>query len=254
MSTKFGQSMYRRRTNRGDESVAPSALRVEYDTLASVIFWSDPVSAPRQNLVQDERLQGNNSNDRRLPVQYSSVTNLRDYLRFYAVSGDSRAFKAEPLPVYLPVDASDETARVNPSAKWESRHLDFEGVASAVLLANAKDFLERSPTPSESVDAYFVSLLDQRVTLIEAKSSIRSEAMHVVPRDTEARWKQLNERRLRLIDKDIGRVLTEEEKEELIELEKKAGEYMNRFTPLPFGIIDRIKACAAKEGLNVSVD
>jgi hypothetical protein len=67
-------------------------------------------------------------------------------------------------------------------------------------------------------------------------------------------WELLNERRLRLIDKDIDEGLSDAERTELDELEKKAEDYLNRVAPLPFEMIEKLKACAAKDGLRVDLD
>ncbi len=64
-------------------------------------------------------------------------------------------------------------------------------------------------------------------------------------------WQQLNQRRLTLIDKDMGRGLSPSEEKELEDLEKWAEDYMATAFPISFEIIDRLKECAERDGLIV---
>ncbi len=81
-----------------------------------------------------------------------------------------------------------------------------------------------------------------------------AELVCAVNRATEVPWEQLNERRLSLIDKDIDQGLSAAEQVELAELEKKAEEHFDKIAPLSFEIIDRLKECAARDGLTVELD
>jgi hypothetical protein len=57
-----------------------------------------------------------------------------------------------------------------------------------------------------------------------------------------------------LIEKDIDQGLSVAEKAELDELEKKAEDYMDANAPVSFEMIDRLKECAARDGLAVKLD
>ncbi len=116
------------------------------------------------------------------------------------------------------------------------------------MFTQVKHLSEGPPTPSESVDASLRGYLDQLTY------RYRVAALSVSRLDAKASWEKLNQRRLTLIGKDIERGLSAAEKVELDDLEKRAEEYMNRVAPVPFGIIERLKACAVKDGLNVSID
>ncbi len=116
--------------------------------------------------------------------------------------------------------------------------LPGEGLAIAGRTGN--DLPVGSPTLSESIDA--------RLRLLSAR------VMDDINRATEAAWDRLNRRRLKLIDKDMEQGLSAAEKAELDELENKARDYVNRLFPLPFGMLEKLRECAAKDGFTVNLD
>jgi hypothetical protein len=104
----------------------------------------------------------------------------------------------------------------------------------------SKDAPWGSPTLSESIDARL--------------QSARAELVGPINRIAEAHWEEINGRRLNLIDRDIEHGLSAAEKAELDELEKVAEDYVNRVAPLPFGMLEKLKECAAKDGFIISLD
>lgn len=83
---------------------------------------------------------------------------------------------------------------------------------------------------------------------------LSARVMDDINRATEGAWDRLNRRRLKLIDKDMEHGLSAVEKAELDELEKEAEDYVNRVAPLPFGMLEKLKECAAKDGFIISLD
>jgi hypothetical protein len=73
-------------------------------------------------------------------------------------------------------------------------------------------------------------------------------------RRDDAVWDKLNQRRLELIDRDIGQGLSVSERAELEDLEKKADDYLDKVAPLPFEMIEKLKAALAEDGLTVDLD
>jgi hypothetical protein len=117
-----------------------------------------------------------------------------------------------------------------------------------------KGFPARSQTPSESIDARVRSLFNSLLRGSEELRLLRAGLVSAIDRATEAPWEQVNRRRLDLIDKDIEHGLSAAEKAELDVLEKKAEDYTNANAPVCFEIIDRLKECAARDGLTVNLD
>jgi hypothetical protein len=70
----------------------------------------------------------------------------------------------------------------------------------------------------------------------------------------EASWEELNQRRHNLIDKDMQEGLTPGEEAELRVLEEKAEGYLDLVAAEPFDIFERLKQCAARDGLTVNLD
>jgi hypothetical protein len=107
-------------------------------------------------------------------------------------------------------------------------------------------------TPSEIVDARLRAIFES----LRGGSGSGRMALVVDGADqgSQSAWEHVNERRLSLIEKDIDQGLSVAEKAELDELEKKAEDYMDANAPVSFEMIDRLKECAARDGLAVKLD
>lgn len=124
---------------------------------------------------------------------------------------------------------------------------------SVVFVSLSKDDVQEGVrTPSEIIDARLRAFLG----LVPGGSGSSRVLLVVdgVDQGGESTWEQLNERRLSLIEKDIEQGLSAAEKAELDELEKKAEDYMDANAPVSFEMIDRLKECAARDGLAIKLD
>lgn len=70
-----------------------------------------------------------------------------------------------------------------------------------------------------------------------------------IPSASPSGWPGKNARRLELIDKTVGKGLTAAETEELRELQKECDRFLEVLQPLPFDVLEQVKACARREGL-----
>ncbi len=153
-----------------------------------------------------------------------------------------------------PVRPPDEAAQVYTSNGGHSSVVRSSRDRVRVVVRNSGDRATLTRTPSESIDARIWLVLESCRGSFEVSQSLGSDQTAAMTRATEALWVQLNQRRLGLIDKDIEHGLSTAEQAELDDLEKKAQEHLDANAPVSFEIIDRLKECAARDGLTVELD
>jgi len=120
--------------------------------------------------------------------------------------------------------------------------------------------------PANGADATYIQPVDSAAsssaTAVPSPQASSGRPIHVpvppkgssTPLSAEAWWERLNERRLRLIDKDIDQGLSAAERAELDGLEQKAEEYVNARFPVDFSVIEKLKRCAERDGFTVKAD
>jgi hypothetical protein len=118
-----------------------------------------------------------------------------------------------------------------------------------------QDHLEGLPLLSKFIETLVRTTFESYASMSSGIArSIRVGAVSAFHPGKEVSWEDLNRRRHNLIDKDMDKGLTPGEEAELRILQEKAEEYLDLVDPEPFGIFERLKECAAKDGLTVNLD
>jgi hypothetical protein len=149
-----------------------------------------------------------------------------------------------------PENKSLESLLKHKLVKRGKKHPTTEHYHYSISRAGEKH-LASSPAPAPMTRSTFESYSSTRSGIAHR---LRVGAVSAAHPGEEASWEEPNQRRHNLIDKDMEEGLTPAEKAELHVLEEKAEEYLNDVDPQPFGIFQRLKECAAKDGLTVNLD
>lgn len=137
----------------------------------------------------------------------------------------------------------------------DKRRSEVSGLYDLEKTVRQKHSPEEEILPSNSIEALIRSVLESSLSVSsEAYRWLRMWAVSAFHPDREVSWEDLNQRRLNLIEKDIDQSLTPAEEAELRDLQQKAEEYLDTVAPLPFRIFEKLKECAAKDGLSVKLD
>ena len=158
-----------------------------------------------------------------------------------------------PSKLKRPTGSPIETVRFRASNGGRLSVIAPSPDRARVFVRHVDDSAAVTRIPSESVDAQIWLVCESCHNALVASRFSPAEltAMKDAVKPT---WEQLNQRRLALIDKDIDHGLSAAETAELADLEKKAQQYLDATAPVSFEIINRLKQCAARDGLTVELD